>query len=122
MCVVNAEINKQISVACHEVLSHDPADWDNIALEMIVLPRLNESTPITAQLYVSAHTDGHSVQEPTTSTLNGHIEGGTNEPTTSSLPLHSCSGPDPPVTPSDYLCSHCPLCFGAVNKAGDSKL
>ncbi|KAF9503184.1 hypothetical protein BS47DRAFT_1402659 [Hydnum rufescens UP504] len=93
--VVDAEINKQISVACHEVLSHDPADWDNVALETI---------------------------EPTTSTMNDLIEGSANEPTMSSLPLGSCSGPNPSVTPSDYLRSHCPLCFGAHNKAGDSKL
>ncbi|KAF9514366.1 hypothetical protein BS47DRAFT_1295139, partial [Hydnum rufescens UP504] len=46
--IVDAEINKQISVGHHEVLSHDPADWDNIAPEMIVLPKLDESTPITA--------------------------------------------------------------------------
>jgi hypothetical protein len=103
--IVNAEMDKQISIARREVLSRDPTDQDNISPD--VLPKVDESTPITARLYVSAlSTDGCSVREPTVAS-----------PT-----IHSHRGFDPPITPSDYLRSRCPLCFGGFNKVGESKL
>ncbi|KAF9503661.1 hypothetical protein BS47DRAFT_1369368 [Hydnum rufescens UP504] len=72
MHIVNAEVDKRIIIAHHEILSWDPID--NIDPDAIVLLKVDESMPIMAQF------------------------------------------------PSDYLCSHCPLCFGGVNKVGESKL
>jgi hypothetical protein len=119
--VVNAEMDKQISIARHNVLSRDPTDRDNIAPD--VLPKVDESTPITARLYVSAlSTDGCSVHEPTVSAVNDCAVGDINVPTVASPTIHSHLGFDPPITPSDYLRSRCPLCFGRFNKVGESKL
>lgn len=119
--VMNAEMDKQISVARREVLSYDRADWDNIAPDAIVVPKVDESTPITARLYVSAlSTDGCSIRVPTTSATNDCAEGNTKGPTSSSPASHLGLGP--PITPSDYLRSRCPLCFGGVNEVGESKL
>jgi hypothetical protein len=98
-------MDKQISIARREVLSRDPTDQDNIAPD--VLPKVDESTPITARLYVSTlSTDGCSVREPTVAS-----------PT-----IHSHPGFNPPIMPSDYLRSRCPLCFGGFNVVGESKL
>jgi CxC1 like cysteine cluster associated with KDZ transposases len=121
--VVNAEVDKQISVARREILSCDPVDRDNIGPDAIVLPKVDESTPITARLYVSAlSSDGCLVSEPTTPTMNDHTKGDANGPTMSSRTTLSHLGLDPPISPSDYLRSRCPLCFGGVNKVGESKL
>jgi hypothetical protein len=97
--VVNAEMDKQISVARCEVLSHDPIDRDDIVTAGVVaLPGVDESTPIAARSYTSALSTSPMTDLPTTSTS------------------------DCPTIPSEYLRSRCPLCFGGINEAGDSKL
>ena len=111
------------SAARHEVLLHDPADWDDVVPEMLVLPKINNSTPITARLYVSAlSTDGRSLQGPSISALSSCAERDVNEPTTSSPILYPPIGSEPPISPSEYLRSHCPLCFGGMSETGENKL
>ena len=121
--VVNAELDKQISAARHEVLLHDPADWDDVVPEMLVLPKIDNSTPITARLYVSAlSTDGCSLQGPSISALSSCAERDVNEPTMSSPILYPPIGSEPPISPSEYLRSRCPLCFGGMSETGENKL
>ncbi|KAF9506854.1 hypothetical protein BS47DRAFT_1367076 [Hydnum rufescens UP504] len=110
VCIVNAEVDKQIVIARREISSWDPIDRDNIDPDAIILPKVDESMPITARF------------EPTTRTMNGHAKGDVNGLTMPSRTTLPHPGPDPPISPSDYLRSRCPLCFGGVNKVGESKL
>ena len=109
MQVVNAEMDKQIGVARQAVLSQNSTKRDGVMFEVIPLPEINVTTPITHQLYVSAlSSDGISIREPTTST--------------SSHGNPTVPNPHPCHTPSDYIHSHCPLCAGAGGGTGESKL
>jgi hypothetical protein len=105
--VVNAEMEKQISAARHEILSHNPVDWNNVA-PLLALPKVDGIMPITARTYVSALSpDGRSPQGPTVSASSSCVEGNVNEP---------------PISVSDYLRSRCPLCFGGMSETPESNL
>ncbi|KAF9503945.1 hypothetical protein BS47DRAFT_1309035 [Hydnum rufescens UP504] len=118
--VVTAEMDKQISVARHVVLSRDPADRGDIPPETIMLPIIDDSTPITNRLYISALSpDGRSVRQPSTSTTENSSRSHAIAPPVPNPDLHTRSNTR--SVPSDYLRSRCPLCFGG-DVSGGGKL
>ena len=54
--------------------------------------------------------------------MSNHAEGDANGPTMSSPTALSHLGLNPLISPSDYLHSHCPLCFGGVDKVGECNI
>ncbi|KAF9505373.1 hypothetical protein BS47DRAFT_1368124 [Hydnum rufescens UP504] len=108
VCIVTAEMDKQISVAWHVVLSRDPADRGDIPPETIMLPIIDDSTPITNRLYISA-------LSPDKNSSRSHAIA----PPVPNPNLHTCSNTRSVL--SDYLHSWCPLCFGG-DVSGGGKL
>jgi hypothetical protein len=133
--VVNAEMDKQIGLARQEVLSRDPFEREDVISEVIPLPKIDVTTPITHRLYVSAlSSDGLIARKHTTSgstpddRVNGHS---LPSPTTAMASHDGSSSPSIPNmhashsqrrTPSDYMRSRCPLCAGAGGQTRGSKL
>lgn len=118
--VVKAEVDKQMDVARHMVLSQDSFVEDDIPPEPISLPDINDSTPITSRLYVSAlSADGRSARKPSASTVEDSTQ---SRHITSPLPVAGSHTSNMHATPSDYLRSRCPLCFGGSDGSGERKL
>ena len=120
VCVVNAEMDKQISVAWHVVLSQDPADRDDISPKTVVLLAIDDSTPITNRLYISTLSpDGRSVHQPPTSTTENSSQSLAISPPSLDADVDTHSNTC--AVPSGYLRSRCPLCFGG-DLSGGGKL